>query len=124
MKAMVYRRIFVVAGALLGLSGVALSAAASHMAEPRMLASAASVAIGHGPALLALAALYDRLPAARIAGLFIVVGAFLFIGDMLLRSLAGTPIFPMAAPSGGLLMMGGWLIAAIGGAIGGFAEKQ
>ncbi|TXN03176.1 DUF423 domain-containing protein, partial [Methylobacterium sp. WL122] len=36
-----------------------------------------------------------------------------FSGDLAIRALAQRPLFPMAAPSGGILLMLGWASAAV-----------
>jgi uncharacterized membrane protein YgdD (TMEM256/DUF423 family) len=41
------------------------------------------------------------------------MGLALFSGDLSLRAMHGIPLFPMAAPAGGLLLMAGWLLAAL-----------
>lgn len=42
-----------------------------------------------------------------------MLGLALFSGDLALRALHGTPLFPMAAPSGGVILMAGWLMAGL-----------
>lgn len=107
------RALGAVAG-LLGASGVGLAAAAAHVGETRLLASAAAICLAHAPALLALslAAPQGRLMSFG-AGL-IALGAILFAGDVTLLAFAGRGLFPAAAPTGGTLMMGGWLLLAFG----------
>lgn len=99
---------------LCGLLGVAASAAAAHIAGADSLKTAAQFLLFHAPAILALlglgAAGLVRLPLARLAAGLIAVGLCLFCGDLALRVLAGHPLFPMAAPSGGFALMGGWLL--------------
>jgi len=43
----------------------------------------------------------------------LLIGLTLFCGDLLVRHYAGWRMFPMAAPAGGLLLIGGWLIVAL-----------
>ncbi|WP_019905637.1 DUF423 domain-containing protein [Methylobacterium sp. 77] len=110
-------RILLSLGALAGLLGVAASAAAAHIQGADSLKTAAQFLLFHAPAILALVALIatgttHRLTT-RIAASALVLGLALFCGDLALRALHGTPLFPMAAPSGGFLLMGGWLVAAI-----------
>jgi uncharacterized membrane protein YgdD (TMEM256/DUF423 family) len=40
------------------------------------------------------------------------IGLLIFSGDLIMRDMAGHRLFPMAAPSGGMLMILGWLITA------------
>ena len=110
-------RIVAALGCLAGLLGVAASAAAAHIAGADSLKTAAQFLLFHAPAILAITGLAATgclrpLPA-RIAGLLLVAGLCLFCGDLALRVLAGTPMFPMAAPTGGFALMAGWLTAAI-----------
>ena len=37
----------------------------------------------------------------------------LFAGDLALRAYAGHRLFPMAAPTGGIVMMAGWVLLAL-----------
>ena len=42
-----------------------------------------------------------------------VAGAGLFAGDLALRAFAGHRLFPMAAPTGGTILIAAWLALAI-----------
>ncbi len=110
-------RVIAALACVAGLLGVAASAAAAHIAGADSLKTAAQFLLFHAPAILAvtslLAANVVRPVLARIATVLILVGLVLFCGDLALRVLAGHPLFPMAAPSGGFALMGGWLVAAI-----------
>ena len=110
-------RILLALGALAGLLGVAASAMAAHRAGADSLKTAAQFLLFHAPALLGLVALAatgatHRL-LTRLAAAALVVGLALFSGDLALRALHGTALFAMAAPTGGVLLMGGWLLAAV-----------
>jgi uncharacterized membrane protein YgdD (TMEM256/DUF423 family) len=110
-------RILLALGALAGLLGVAASAAAAHVSGADSLKTAAQFLLFHAPAILALAALSatgttHRL-VTRIAAGVLVVGLALFSGDLALRALHGTPMFPMAAPTGGIVLMAGWLLVGV-----------
>jgi uncharacterized membrane protein YgdD (TMEM256/DUF423 family) len=41
----------------------------------------------------------------------------LFCGDFAMRAFAARPLFRMAAPSGGILLIAGWVAAAIAAAM-------
>lgn len=98
-------------GALLGAAGVALSALAAH-AGGEGLATAAHFLLFHAPLFVAMA--LTRPPtAALLAGWGILVGLALFAGDLLARHYLGDRLFPMAAPSGGVLMIAGWVTLAV-----------
>ncbi len=106
-----------VMGALAGLLGVALSAAAAHGPGGPNLETASRYLLLHAPVLLATAAL-ARAEAispgmGRIAGWLIVLGLVLFCGDLTMRALRNAALFPMAAPIGGFVLMGGWGLLAL-----------
>jgi uncharacterized membrane protein YgdD (TMEM256/DUF423 family) len=103
--------------ALAGLAGVALSAMAAHGPGGPNLDTAARFLLIHAPVLLALVALAHagavNPSLGRIAGWLIVLGLALFCGDLVMRALRETPLFPRAAPIGGFLLMGGWAMLAV-----------
>ena len=45
-----------------------------------------------------------------------VIAAALFAGDLTLRQYAGHSLFPMAAPTGGTLLIVSWLVLAVAAA--------
>ena len=102
-------RFLVLAGGLCG-AGVALSAAAAH-AGGGNVGTAASFLLMHAPAFLAIGLIGgERI--LRIGSWALLLGLLVFAGDLLMRDYAGTRLFPMAAPAGGLLLIAGWLIVA------------
>ena len=52
-------------------------------------------------------------PLGLVAVVLILAGVSLFAGDLALRAYAGHRLFPLAAPSGGTLMIGGWVLLAL-----------
>jgi uncharacterized membrane protein YgdD (TMEM256/DUF423 family) len=114
MQADIQQRIFGVFAALFGFSGIALAAAATHLDDQRLLGGASLMCLVHAPALLALSLTHGRLRLAPYVGLMMVVGTCLFAGDLLKRHYTGAGLFAMSAPMGGIVMMGGWLLAGIG----------
>jgi len=70
--------------------------------------------------VLAVAALAERgvihLRIAIAAAFGFVVAAALFAGDLTLRQYAGHSLFPMAAPTGGMLLIASWLAVAVAAA--------
>jgi len=112
--------------ALYGASGVILAAAAAHAAPGAGLDSAAYMLLLHAAAVLGGAALVQQgllwRPLAVLALAAWLLGAGLFAGDVALRAFAGHRLFPMAAPSGGIILIAGWLAlaaAAFGAALRG-----
>jgi uncharacterized membrane protein YgdD (TMEM256/DUF423 family) len=107
--------LLVLAG-LMGACGVGLAAAAAHGAPAAGLESAANLLLFHAVAVLGAASLVRHTllwrPLALAAMLCFVVGGALFAGDIAMRVFAGHRLFPMAAPSGGTLLLVGWLILA------------
>ena len=99
---------------ILGATGVALAAAASHGADTRLLGSASTMCLVHAPALIALHAAYRQIRTATLAALLISFGTLLFASDLLARHFLGSGLFPMAAPTGGTTMILGWLVVAVG----------
>jgi len=117
--ARVHRILLALAG-LMGAGGVALAAASAHLADAARLAAASSMLLFHACAVLGAVALAERgLLQARI-GLAVafgfVVAATLFAGDLMLRQYAGHGLFPMAAPTGGTLLIVSWLVLALSAA--------
>lgn len=110
--------IYIVAavGALAGAAGVALAAAAAHRVESPALATAATMLMIHAVAVLSLVAIAQG---ATLQRAFLIVAALmlasvgLFSGDIALNTLAGRHLFAMAAPIGGSLLIGSWVVAAI-----------
>lgn len=102
-------------GSLLAGVSVALAAYAAHAGlgdkAQGALQQAAIFAFGHGVALAALAPLAVR----RLAwwGLIaIAIGTLLFSGSLVLSNAFG--IRTGAAPAGGMLMIAGWVLHAVG----------
>jgi uncharacterized membrane protein YgdD (TMEM256/DUF423 family) len=114
-------RILLVFGGAAGAFGVGLSAAATHVTGGGSLQTAAQFLLFHAPMLFALAALAAcgavHLKIARLSGYVLALGLILFCGDLSRRALAGVALAPMAAPTGGVLMIVGWLLAGIAGIV-------
>ena len=113
-------RILVILAAIMGADGVMLAAAAAHLADAARLGPASSMLLFHASAVLGAVALAERgMVHARIALLAafgFVVAAGLFAGDLTLRQYAGHALFPMAAPTGGTLLIASWLLLALSAA--------
>lgn len=107
-------RSLVVLAALAGLLGIALAAGAAHVGGGTNLDTASRFLLAHAPALLALAALIERDAVGprlgRLAGFTLAIGLALFCGDLVLRALRGVALFPLAAPTGGIMLMVGWAL--------------
>lgn len=97
-------------GGLCGAAGVGFSAYAAH-AGGTNVGTAATMLLMHAPLFVALG-LVARGRMLLAGGWIVLLGLALFAGDLLLRHYAGSRLFPMAAPTGGFLMIGGWLAVA------------
>jgi uncharacterized membrane protein YgdD (TMEM256/DUF423 family) len=113
-------RILIILAGIMGADGVILAAASAHQADASRLASASSMLLFHATVVLAAVALAERgVIHVRIgiaAAFGFVIAAALFAGDLTLRQYAGRSLFPMAAPSGGTLLIVSWLLLAVAAA--------
>jgi len=104
------------AGAM-GAGGIVLAAAGAHMAPGAGLDSAAYMLLFHAAAILGGAALIQQgalwRPLAFVVLAAWVLGAALFSGDLALRAFSGHRLFPLAAPSGGFILIAAWLALAV-----------
>jgi uncharacterized membrane protein YgdD (TMEM256/DUF423 family) len=104
--------IFLILAGLMGAAGVMLAAASAHVAPGTGLDSAAYLLLFHAVAILGAAAVVQQgmlwRPLAILVLAAWVLGAVLFSGDVALRAFAGHRLFPMAAPSGGIILIAGW----------------
>jgi uncharacterized membrane protein YgdD (TMEM256/DUF423 family) len=113
-------RILIILAAIMGADGVILAAASAHQPDATRLASASSMLLFHALAVLAVVALTERgivhVRIGMIAAWGFVVAATLFASDLMLRQYAGHGLFPMAAPTGGTLLIVSWLVLAVAAA--------
>ena len=109
------RPLILLLAGLMGAAGVALAAAATHMDDVRLLGGASAMCLAHAPALVALQAGGGRFfRTATLAALVLGVATAIFAGDLVARHFWGNGLFPMAAPAGGIGMIAGWLLVALG----------
>jgi uncharacterized membrane protein YgdD (TMEM256/DUF423 family) len=113
-------RILIVLAAVMGADGVILAAASAHLPDASRLAAASSMLLFHATAVLGTVALAERgladIRIAIAAAFGFVVAAALFAGDLTLRQYARHGLFPMAAPTGGTLLIVSWLALAVSAA--------
>lgn len=115
---------------VMGAAGVALAAAAAHVALPpgSGLDSAAYLLMIHAVAVLAAGALTRQglawRPVAILAMAGFVLGGGMFAGDISMRAFAGHPLFAMAAPSGGTLLILSWLVLAVAALVGAIGARK
>ena len=110
-------RLLIGLAAIMGACGVMLAAAAAHLPDAARLASASSMLLFHACAAIAAVAVADRAivhaKIAIVAAAGFVIAASLFAGDLTLRQYAGHGLFPMAAPTGGTLLILSWVALAV-----------
>jgi len=105
---------------LTGAGGMILSAADAHLLSDIRLQRAADLLLFHAVAALALCGLALLVP--RRGSWFVsaagtlLSGSLIFACDMTLRAAFGARLFPMAAPTGGSLLILGWIIVTISAA--------
>jgi len=114
--------VFLVLAGLMGASGVVLAALAAHAAPGTGLEGASQMLLIHAAAVLGACALAEagRLwaLAGNLAMAVWIIGAVLFAGDIALRAFTGHRLFPMAAPTGGTLLIVAWVLFALAAAVG------
>jgi uncharacterized membrane protein YgdD (TMEM256/DUF423 family) len=113
--------ILVALAGLIGAAGVILAAAGAHAAPNAGLDGAAYLLLFHAAAVLGGAALTQQgllwRPLALAVLIAWIAGGALFSGDVALRAFDGNRLFPMAAPTGGIILIAAWVglfAAAIG----------
>jgi uncharacterized membrane protein YgdD (TMEM256/DUF423 family) len=113
-------RILMGLAAIMGADGIVLAALWAHQDHATQLQAASSMLLFHGVAVLAVVALTERgLVDAKIgiaAAFGFVVASALFAGDLTLRQFAGHRLFPLAAPTGGTLLIASWLTLLVAAA--------
>ncbi|MCK1628226.1 DUF423 domain-containing protein [Bradyrhizobium sp. 147] len=114
---MTAQRLLIGLAGLMGAAGVALAAASAHDGDASRLASASAMLLFHATGILATVALLARGllhgGIGLVAAFGLAAGAALFAGDLTLRQYAGSGLFPYAAPTGGTVMMLGWLAVSV-----------
>lgn len=110
-------RVLLLLAALFGFTGVGLGAFAAHGLKGQLSAeylavfhTAVHYQMLHALALLALAALWQRLGGRllRAAGVCFCVGILLFSGSLYALTLSGISALGMITPVGGLMFLAGW----------------
>jgi uncharacterized membrane protein YgdD (TMEM256/DUF423 family) len=110
-------QVLIAIAALFGCAGIVFAAAGADAKPGTGLDSAGHMLLFHAPAVIAACAgmvtgLISR-PVGIVAAIVLLIGVALFAGDLALRAYAGHRLFPMAAPTGGIVMIGGWALLAV-----------
>jgi uncharacterized membrane protein YgdD (TMEM256/DUF423 family) len=113
-------RILIIFAGIMGGDGVILAALSAHQGDAARLAAGSSMLLFHATAVLATVGLAERrvihLQLGITAAFGFVIAAALFAGDLTLRQFAGHSLFPLAAPTGGTLLIISWLVLAVAAA--------
>jgi uncharacterized membrane protein YgdD (TMEM256/DUF423 family) len=111
------QRTFLLAGALAGLVGVGFGAFGAHGLRGRLSAEMLAVfetgvryQMYHALALMALAALSDRLNGRLIeaAGWLFIAGIVVFSGSLYVLAVTGVTVLGAITPIGGVAFLAGW----------------
>ncbi|MCK0209636.1 DUF423 domain-containing protein [Starkeya koreensis] len=112
-----FRRFLVLLAGLMGASGVAAAAAGAHMSpDPNLTTAAYFLMFGAAAVIGAVALAAARGPGWSLAtagGGILALGTVLFSGTLAGRALWDITIFPMAAPTGGTMLILGWLVLGL-----------
>lgn len=100
-------RFLIFAAGICGALGVTLAAISAHGGSPNM-ATAANFLFVHATALLVIG-LTAFNAVVRWAAAVLFAGLLLFVGDLASRDFLDDRLFAMAAPTGGMLMILGWI---------------
>ena len=103
-----WSRLLLAISGLMGASGIALAAAGAHIGG-ESLTSASTLLLVHAAAIAGLAASGAAIKGLNASAGLLALGANLFSGDIAARALLGAKLFPMAAPTGGIIMIMAWL---------------
>jgi uncharacterized membrane protein YgdD (TMEM256/DUF423 family) len=110
----IFPRLTLFLAGLIGAGGVIFSAMAAHGGDTHLFSAAATACMAQAPALLGIYIGWERIRTALIASALIGIGCLLFAGDLIFRTRFGHGLFPMSAPTGGTMMILGWLAVAAG----------
>ncbi len=121
-----YWALWLCIGAALGGLGVAIGAAGAHALEGRIdsdaldtLETAVRFQMYHGIALagLGVAAKVWRSGIVTLAAALMAAGTVIFCGSLYILALLDISVFGAVAPVGGLSLIAGWAVLAIGAGI-------
>lgn len=102
---------------LMGAVGIVLAAASAHGAPGSGLDGAGYLLLIHAAAVIGGTALLHQTMLSRTVGMIalagFVIGGALFAGDVAARAYLGSRLFPMAAPTGGVILIASWLVLAL-----------
>lgn len=110
-------RILIALAGLFGSAGVILAAMAAHAPDAARLAPASTMLLFHALAALAAVLLAGNTLVSpwlgTLAACGFLVGTLLFSGTITVHHFSGHGLFPMAAPTGGTILIASWLVLAV-----------
>lgn len=106
-------RLIGLSAGIAGAVGVATLAVGAHAVTGANLDVAGNILLFHAAALLALANA-DGQRLRGLSALLFVAGCLMFSGDLIFKAAMARSLFPLAAPSGGIALMLGWFVIAVG----------
>jgi uncharacterized membrane protein YgdD (TMEM256/DUF423 family) len=102
---------------LAGAAGVIAAAEVAHGVSDPMLQTASNFLLFHAAVAIAIAAVALASPRHMAwfltAASLLLAGCGLFCGDLAFHALNGARLFPMAAPIGGMFLIGGWVMVVL-----------
>ena len=114
MASSVWTRFSTASAGVLGLCGVATGAAGAHGGGGGLAALASTFFIVHAAALLGLSIQSERFGSGerlcRLAAVVLGLGTILFAGDVATVGLTGVHLLRGLAPTGGTLLLIGWIL--------------
>jgi uncharacterized membrane protein YgdD (TMEM256/DUF423 family) len=113
-----WSRLLLFLSGLMGAAGVALSAYAAHAEGGANLTTAATFLMIHAAAVAGVCAGDVTRRGLLQAASLLVLGAALFSGDIAMRAVNGATLWRMAAPTGGVMLIVGWLWLAVAAWVG------
>lgn len=109
-------RLLLAFAAPMGAAGVIFAAMATHLAGGPYLTTASIFLLIHAAALLGVAGLLPQVSRGRkgmlVGAGLLILGTFFFSFDLVFRALMGMKLLWGTAPTGGTLMIFGWLALA------------
>ncbi|HEY0292757.1 MAG TPA: DUF423 domain-containing protein [Hansschlegelia sp.] len=118
--------ILIAVAGVYGALGVATAAAGAHMSGDPRLATVATFLMLHAAALPAVAAAGVALGLGWLAlapAWGLALGTLLFCGDLLVRVIHGSSPLPIAAPTGGTILILSWLALTVGAVAGAIRRR-
>lgn len=118
---------FMACAGLMGAAGVMVGAAGAHNGGGELTRISSEFLLIHAAVLVAASAVslvLGRRSAVWVMALgLLAVGAVLFSGELAMAGLLDWRPVPLAAPTGGLCLIAGWLLLAVSAVFNGFRRR-